>query len=109
MAHRGSGLFGGRRSTPADALLHDARAAAREEFELHRLLVGSDWQDDAVREMRDRVAMEFSERHSATDPDVIREATNEAERLLARHGTGRLDLRAYQLLAELAGTGAGLA
>lgn len=108
MAHDGHGVFGGRRSTPADALLRDAFTTAREELELHELLVGSDWRDEVARQMRDRVAPEFYARNEGANRQTLREATHAAEGRLTRQGTGRLDLRAYQLLAGLARTAANL-
>ena len=106
MSHEGHDSFGGRRSTTAEALLRDACAAAREEFELHELLVGSDWQDEVAREMRDRVAPEFIARRQQTDVGVVRQATDAAEQRAARQGAGWVDLRAYQLLLDLVRTGA---
>ena len=106
MSQDGHGPLGGRWSTPAEALLRDARAAAREELELHELLVGSDWQDAVAREMRDRVAPEFFSRHERTDAGVVREATDAAEQRAAWQGAGWVDLRAYRLLLDLVRTGA---
>jgi hypothetical protein len=106
MSHEGHGAFGGRRSATPDALLRDALTAAREEFELHELLVGSDWQDEIAREMRDRVAPEFFARRERTDAGVVQEAADAAEERAARQGAGWVDLRAYQLLLDLVRTGA---